>query len=275
MRLSRFAMLCLGVVTLGACNDDDEVTVPSRPPLASVRYINAVTDTGAVDLAMIDQIEFSAHHPGLAFRGGSLYYPTEAGVRHVRVFPTSRNIGVTTGVLHDAMITLAANSKYTLLLAGSARAGTIRLWVIPENFQTPAAGQIGVRMVNAGAAVSDGYLTATSTTAIGTTPTFSAVGAITASPYVYRTAGAVALRVTDAGQTTVTASAAGPSALAVLPGQNPSAGVNQAGSVFSAYYFPAGAAGSANAPVTAPSVIWFVDRNPCDSPPQAACIAVP
>jgi hypothetical protein len=239
-----------------------------------VRYINAVADTGAVDLAMIDQVEFSANREDLGFRAGSLYYPTEAGLRRIRVFPTSTNPAVTSGVLHEASITLLAGTRVTLLLTGSARAGTIRLWVIDDTNTAPPAGQIGVRMVNAGGAVSDGYVVSTATTPLPATATFTSVGAVTTSPYINRPTGSAAVRVTDAGQSSVAASAAGPNAPTTLPGAFPAAGVNSSGTVFSVYYFPAGAPGSANATVTAPSLIWFVDRNPCDDPPVAACATV-
>lgn len=270
MRLSRFVMLCLGVVTLSACGGD-EVTAPTLPPLASVRFVNAVTDTGAVDIRLIDQVDFAAHTEALPYRGGSLYYQAEAGVRHVRVFPTSTNVLVTSQIMHDAMITLTPNSRVTLLLTGSARAGTVRLWVIDDATQPAPAGQIGVRMVNAGGGVSDAYLVNAVGDPLPASATFTAVGAITSSAYLSRASGPAALRVTDAGQTAVTASLAGPSAPVAIPGAFPGAGVNSPGTVFSVYYFPAGTPGSANAPVTAPSLAWFVDRNPCDDPPAAAC----
>lgn len=270
MRLSRFVMLCLGIGALSACGED-EVTAPSLPPLADVRFVNAVTDTGAVDIRFIDQVEFSPHVEALGFRAGSLYFQGEAGVRHVRVFPTSTDIGVTSQIMHDAMITLLPDTRVTLLLTGSARAGTVRLWVIDDATQPPPAGQVGVRMVNAGGGVSDGYVVNAPADPLPASASFTSVGAITASPYITRASGPAAVRVTDAGQTAVTASQAGPSAPASIPGAFPGAGVNSPGTVFSVYYFPAGTPGSANAPVTSPSLIWFVDRNPCDDPPAAAC----
>jgi hypothetical protein len=268
MRLIRFVILCMSTAVLGAC-ESDEVTSPDLPPLAEVRYINAVTDTGAVDLVMVDQVEFSASRRDLGFRAGSLYYATEAGVRHIRVFPTSTNINVTSQVMHEATITLLPDTRYTLLLTGSARAGTVRLWVIDDTNQPPAAGQISVRMVNAGGAVSDAYVVNTATTALPATATFSNVGAVTTSPYISRPTGAAAVRVTDAGQRNVSASAAGPNAPTTLPGTFPAAGVNSQGTVFSVYYFPAGV--GVNSTVTSPSLIWFVDRNPCDAPAVPAC----
>jgi len=271
MRLSRFVMLGLATAALSACDNKNDVTTPSLPPLSFVRFINAVADTGGLDVHAVDQVEFSPVGNNLTFRTATTYFQTEAGVRHLRMFPTSTDINVTSHVMADALVTLSADSHLTLLLAGSARAGTVKLWVIDDNAPVPAAGQIGVRLLNAAGGVIDGHVVATTTTALLATPTFSGLGLLTYPTYLFRATGPVAIRVTSAGTTTVTASLAAPASPATLVGQNPGAGVSSAGTVFSAYYFTAGAAGSANAAVTAPSLVWFVDRNPCDNPPAAAC----
>jgi hypothetical protein len=271
MRLSRFVMLCFATVAVSACSDSNKVTTPTFPPLAHVRVINAVADTGGLDLRAIDQVEFSPAANNLTFRTGTVYFETEAGVRHFRVFPTSTNIDLTSQVIADEVITMPADSRMTLLLAGSARAGTVKIWVIDDNAPVPGAGEIGLRLVNGAGGVVDGYVVATATTALPSTPTFSELGLVTFSNYITRPIGPVAIRVTDAGTTSVRASLAAPASLATLPGQNPSAGVSSEGTVFSAYYFAPGAAGSANSALTAPGLVWFVDRNPCDAPPAAGC----
>lgn len=270
MHLSRLVMLSLGTLALTACKSD-EVTAPALPPLAQVRFINGVSDTGSVDMHMIDQVEFSPVANNLAFRAGTAYFPTEAKIRRVRVFPTSTNIGVTSQIMHEADITLTANSRVTLLLTGSARARTVRLWVIDDATQPAPAGQIGVRMVNGATGLVNGYVVNTASDPLPGTATFTNVGALAPTSYVNRTAGVAQLRVTDPGSTAVNASMDGPPAPATLPGEFPAAGVTSPGTMFSVYYFPAGAAGSANASVTSPSLIWFVDRNPCDNPPVAGC----
>lgn len=272
MRLSRLVMLCLATATLAACDKNTDVTTPTLPPLSHVRFVNSVADTGGLDIRAVDQVEFSPVGNNLAFRATTPYFQTEAGVRHLRVFPTSTNIDVTSKVISDALITLPAGGRFTLLLAGSARAGTVKLWVIDDNVPAPpAAGQIGVRVLNAAGGVIDAYVVPTATTALPATATFTNLGLLTYSAYLMRPTGPVAFRVTDAGTTTVKASLAGPASPATLTGQLPGAGVTSAGTVFSAYYFAAGAAGSANASVTAPGLVWFVDRNPCDDPPAAGC----
>lgn len=263
MRLSRFVTLAIGFAALSACNSDD-VFDPSSPPLASVRFINAVTDTGAVDVTMIDQIEWSAKAVNLGFRAGTAYSQTEAKSRHIRVFATSRVIGVTSGILLDTQVDLAANTRVTLLLTGSARAGTLRFVIIDDGPTAPAVGQIGVRLVNASSGAVDGYLVAAPADPLPGSPFAANVASNAASTYAGRATGSAAVRATDAGSATVTASAAGPAAPATLPGELPSAGVTNAGTSFSVYYFPRGVLGSPQNAITTPGMVWFVDRNPAD-----------
>jgi hypothetical protein len=271
MRLSRFVLLGLASAALAACDNKNDVTTTEFPPLSFARIINAVPDTGGLDMRAVDQVEFSPVANNLTFRTATTYYQTEAGVRHFRVFPTSTNIDITSQVITDAFITLPANGRFTLLLSGSARSGTVKVWVIDDNATAPAAGQIAIRLVNAGGGVIDGYALPTATTAVSGTPTFANIGFLTQSSYQLRPTGPVAVRVADAGTTSVRASLAAPASPARLTGQLPAAGVSSEGTVFSAYYFLAGAAGSPNASITAPGLVWFVDRNPCDDPPAAVC----
>lgn len=263
MRLSRFITVVVGLAALTACKGDD-VFDPSTPALASVRFINAVADTGSLDITMIDQIDWSAKAINLAFRGGTQYWPTEAKSRSIRVFPASRVIGVTSGILLDTQVNIAPNTRVTLLLTGSARAGTLSFVVIDDGPTAPAAGQIGVRLVNASSGAVDGYLVTAPADPVSGAPFAANVGSNTASGYAGRATGAAAVRATDAGSVTVNASAAGPTAPAGPAGSLPAAGVTSAGTAFSAYYFPRGVAGSPQNALTTPGVVWFVDRNPAD-----------
>ena len=263
MRLTRFITVVIGFAALTACGSD-KVFDPTPPPIASVRFINAVTDTGAVDITMVDQINWSAKALNLAFRAGTAYWPTEAKSRHIRVFPTSRNIGVTSTVLLDTQVDLTANTRVTLLLTGSARAGTLRFITIDDGPTAPAAGQIGVRVVNASSGAVDAYLVTAAADPLPAAPFAANVASNAASAYTARGPGAAIARATPAGSVTVAAAQAGPAAPATLPGELPAAGVTAAGTAFSVYYFPPGAAGSPNAALTTAGIVWFVDRNPAD-----------
>jgi hypothetical protein len=273
MRLSRFVLLSLGTAATVACGGAD-VTTPSIPPLASVRFINALSDTGSVDVRAIDQVANSPVANNLAYRAATTYQNAAVGVRHFRVFPTSTNINVTSQVMVDVSVTFLEGSRLTLLVAGSARAGTVGLYVINDATQPPPSGQIGIRMVNTATGQVNGYVSAAPTDPLGGSPTFSSVLALAPTAYVNKATGAAALQVTDVGSSSVNAAAAGPAAATTLPGELPAAGVTSAGTVFSAYYFPASVSGS-TAPQTpafqVPAIIWFVDRNPCDVPAVPAC----
>lgn len=262
MRSTRLLILTLGLTALAACSSDD-VSTPTLPPYGAVRFINAVSDTGAVDIRMIDQIEFSAVAQGINFRTGTEYQITEAKTRKIRVFPTSRDINVTQNPLLDADIEIAANSRVTLLLTGSARAKTLKFVMINDDASAPAAGSIAVRLVNTASGAVNGYVVSTPTSTIADPASAANVAALGTSPYVTRTTGDAAVRVTDVGSATVNASAAGPVAAVVL-GELPAAGVNSAGTKFSVYYFPRGVAGSPQNALTTPGAVWFVDRNPAD-----------
>lgn len=263
MRLSRFGILCAVMIAIAGCSSTD-TTSPALPPLAGVRYINALADTGAVDIRMVDQVEWSATANNLNFRAGIEHQPTEAKARHVRVFSfASRDVSVVQQVLVDTTITFAENTKTTLLLTGSARARTAHFVVIDDS-PPAAAGQIAVRTVNASTGAIDAYVVTTPTDPIAGSPTAANVAVNAASPYITRATGIVALRVTDAGSTTANASAAGPPASAPPIGTPffSSAGVDIGGSAFSVYYFPRGVAGSLQNAVATPGIIWFVDRVP-------------
>jgi hypothetical protein len=274
MRFSRFLIIGIAAAAFTGCSGDDTVTEPDTPALGGVRFINAVADTGAVDIRMIDQIEWSAFANNLAFRAGTEYFPTEAKGRRVRVFPTSTSITVTSQIMLDTTLAVAANTRVTYLLTGSARAKTLRFVAITDETAQPPAGQISVRLVNTSGAPVAGYLVNTATDALPGTATFSNVGALGVSTYSNKAAGAAAVRVTDVGSATVNASLAGPTAPAGPTGSFPSAGVTQGGTNFSVYYFPRGVAGSPNNAITTPGLIWFVDRNPCDAPAITGCAPV-
>ena len=262
MRLTRFAMLCLGLGLAAACSDDD-ISAPDVPPLAGVRFINAVADTGSVDIRMIDQVEYSAVGNQLAFRAGTEHQPTEAKARHIRVFPNSFNQAITQNHLLDTTITVAANSRVTLLLTGSARAKTLKFVTIADDATAPAAGSIAARVVNTSSAAVNGYLVDSIATGIADPAAAANVAPLATSAYVSRAVGKAAVRVTDVGSATINASAQGPTA-AVLAGALPAAGVNSAGTKFSVYYFPRGVAGSPQNALTTPGIVWFVDRNPAE-----------
>jgi hypothetical protein len=267
MRLSRFLVIGVVLSVIAACNGD-EITNSTPPPLAGVRFINAMSDTGAVDIRMIDQVPWSALALRLPFRSGTEHQPTEAKARRLRVFPTDTTPAVTSNFMLDTMITFAANQNYTLLLAGSAKNNTDRFILINDDAPAPAAGNISFRAVNASCGPAGtpnvDFLVGADSTTLAAAGTNIAPNA--PSAYQSRATGALFGRFNTTVTPTRVAQAAGPSAPATPPGARPAAGVNSAGTVLTAYCFPRSVAGT-SAPQDTVSfnradVRYFVDRVP-------------
>lgn len=273
----RFLLLPVALVAAAACSPtDDGVSVNARPPLGGVRFINAVPDGGPVDIRMVDQVEWSASsvstatNTGLPFRAGTVHWATEAKARHIRVFPTDSVLAVTTQILHDTTITIEADKNVTLMLVGSrAAGGRVRFVMIDDTAPTVSVGQVAVRVVNATGsgqvpAAANGYLTASTTTALPATPTFPNVASLSASPYVVRDTGTFAIRATETGTTTPVWSTAAPVGEPATATIGALAG-SRGGGAISAYIFPRSVAGTAAPQTTAfqsPAVVFFVDKIP-------------
>lgn len=157
MRLKVILALGLTMVGLGACKDDNGITdAKPIPPAALIRFINAGVDTGAVDFRFIDKVENLPTLLGVGVRATSGgYQRVTPGTRPVRVFVNSTDPTAAQVRLIDTTITLAADTRYTLVYAGAARGNADRLAVLedPATFPTPPAGQIAVRALNLNAAL--------------------------------------------------------------------------------------------------------------------------
>lgn len=277
MRLTRLAMLTLGAALTAACSEpSNDPTTPDIPPLAYVRYINAVPDTLNTTVRFIDQVAWSPiSFVNVPFRGlgQGNYQPTQAGSRKFRVFTADATNFSTAGntvILVDTTLTFEAGKYYTLLHMGYARAGsTPRQRIVAINDVHPNPGaQVAVRAIHAalGVGAVDIYATATATSPISGTPLFRNVATEAVSPYANVNAAAFATQIAAAGGTTALVAAAAPAGTAGTTQLNPIAGATIAGSVLSAVAFPASPANSAGARFTTPGIVYFIDKNP---PPTA------
>lgn len=272
MRIARLGMLGALLFAAAACQTDDGgATIPNIPPLAFVRYINAVPDTMNLTVRFVDQVEFTPQtFANVPFRGLGQggYQGLEAGTRRLRVFTYDPTF-FTTAQLADTSFTFVAGQYYTMLHVGYARAGQIPAQrVVILNDALPAAGNasVNVRAINAStglAAANDVYLTATATTAIAGAPTFPAVAYEGTSGYVAMTPSSFgAGRYTIAGDLTVVGSGAAPAGVAATTTASAIAGSTQGGSVLTAVTFPAAVPGSMAAASANPTVVFFADRQP-------------
>ena len=279
MRLSRISLLGVAVSTMVGCGEaSNEPTTPNTPPLAFVRYINAVPDTLNTTLRFIDQVAYSPmSFANVAFRGlgqGS-YQPTQAGSRKFRVFTadvTNYSTAGNTQILVDTTIIFEAGKYYTLLHLGYARTGSTpkqRIVTINDVFPAQSTG-IALRAIHAGLDVGnvDIYATPTTTDVITGAPLLANVALNTVSAYIARATGAFAARVTAAGSTTAVISTAAPAGIAGSASVDPLGGATIAGSIITAIAFPATPTNSAGARFTTPGVAYFVDKQPPRTTPN-------
>jgi len=188
MKYSKLLVCALPLLLMVGCSDDDGIT-PGQPvaPGAAVRFINATVDTGTVDLSFVDVVENHPTLKGVAFQAHSGGYQlAQPGTRATRVFPSATDINLTQVRLVDTNVNLAANSRYTLVYAGRARAGAPageahRLHVIedPATPPTPPAGQIAIQALHTAVGVGnvDVYVVAVDSAAAVTPETWATANA--------------------------------------------------------------------------------------------------
>src|SRR6266852_6123462 len=268
MNSLRFSLIGCLAVAATACSKD-ATFVETNPPQASLHWINAIADTGALDMRPID-IVTNAGLFSASFRSSNMFYQgIDAGARKIRVFVHDSNPAIAGVPIFDATFTVTANTGYT-----PARAFN----VIPDNPAAPAAGQIGYRIIHAGAGL--GNLDVNFVRhAADTLPDAPQIGNV-----AYLAVGTYAMVARDSAATDslrIVVTAAGtkaprlvnlklPVGIAGTDSTNPIAGTRIAGSVITAVIVPASGVGS-RAPqggaFAAPSTVFLVDRRPPNTAP--------
>lgn len=157
MQFNRMLLAAFSVVAIAACSDDPVSREVAPAPFTSIRWVNGVADTVAMDYRVVDYPS-NASEPNLAFRGSSGNWRNlPPGAHHIKVFFTNTtvagtNVSVVSQVFVDTTLTFEEGKKYTILHYGFAKAGATpkqRLVVIEDVPPTPAAGQIALRAINA------------------------------------------------------------------------------------------------------------------------------
>ena len=267
MRLLRLLPLA-ALFLVGACDADGVVKNSSLPPLAYVRYVNAVPDAGTLDFKFMDGIEFSPAFANSPFRTIGIYQGARAGSRIVRVFRNSSDITITQQVIITDTLTLVAGTYYTILHAGyttPANGTAQNIYLLDDTRPTQDAG-LHVSGVNAamGLGAQAFHATAlTTTTLVGSTPFAATTAVATRSTYVARALGAFAVQASATTALTVSLGAAAPIAgVAGTTLVDPVGGSGIAGTQFSAFFFPASIAGSGAATFATSGVVIVADRQP-------------
>lgn len=292
MNLFRLSALCVAAVALAGCQPDEDGEPVTPDPVAGLRYVNVVADTGALDFRVVDVVANAPNQIGATFRTGgapggvtTTFLPPHravaAGTRRIRVFLNSTDPAVASTILLDTTYNFEANKDYTFYLYGYARTGsTPRMTALiteDGNVTFPAnnTNKIAVRLINlipttAGApsptAAVDGWvITSTQAPPYPGTAAFSAVGFLGTTNYaVIDTSAATGWRVSATATGTNTPAVVGPVAMPIgIRGTstvNPIAGAYVAGTAISAVLVPHGVGVASG--FTTPSVIFLIDRHP-------------
>src|SRR5213080_3848509 len=125
MRLDRvWRLLSWGTVAGAVLACHDSKGIPTQQgPLAGLRYVNVVSDTGPLDIRIVDLVGDAPATFAAAFRtGGSPiggaaqtsppYQAVAAGLRHIKVFNSSPDPAIAQQVHVDTTFTFEANQQY-------------------------------------------------------------------------------------------------------------------------------------------------------------------
>lgn len=286
-RLSAFVLIA-AAATACAGNEDGELITPD--PVAGLRYVNLVPDTGAMDFRVIDIVGNAPNQVAASFRTGGapsgvtttilpLHAPVRAGTRSIRVFMNGTDPAIASTVMFDTTFTFEANNNYTLYLYGYSRTGStpaLNAIIVKDSVPTLAAGKIGMRLLHLAPTLApsattnvDAYVVVSTAAApLAGTPAFANRAMSDLSAYVALDTTATAatlykVAVTATGTNTpILFSANLPAGTRGTSTTNPLPGTYVVGSAFTAVLVPQSVTGSAATSFTTPSVIYMVDQLP-------------
>ena len=293
-RILQLTTLGLLAGVASACSPDTVVTT-ELTPVAGVRFINAVPDTGAafgLDFRFVDIVENSDAYrityrntpstSGLVTAGAQIQYKmAKTGSRHFRIFLSDSLLSAASVTLKDSTVTLEAGHNSTFLLWGNARStgsDKMRLTVIDEVIADPGQ-QVALRVINVtGAAIDVRQYVATGT--VPAAADWSNVGAYSISTYKTVSPAPIKFNVQPSGGGTalftdpqalvgeavgVTAGSATGSGCTVGTDCNIIPGTTVPGSAVTLIVFPRSVAGSRATNFTTPGAVSMWDRRPATS----------
>jgi len=278
MRFQRLLFAVILACGVTACAKDVTGVTHAPPPLAYVRYINAVPDTFAMDVRPVDQVQYSPPFLNTAFRGlgDGNYQGYQAGSRHIRIFldpsPTNTSapvsVAVASTIMVDTTFTFTAGTYYTMVQVGAARTGAAvkqQLWIIQDALPTQNAGTVQYRIINVAPVQGAVDVYVNGTTPLTGTPAAASLGFHSATAYLSQAPGPLVIRLTAPGTLNAVGGAAGFTLQAGTAGTtlaDPIFGSGQGGSILTAFIFDASATPSQAAQFTTPGVVFFPDMQP-------------
>jgi hypothetical protein len=284
----RVCLACAVGLALVACETAKQGILQPIPPLAGLRYVNLVNDTGAMDFRIINFVGDAPSAGAATYRtGGAPYglstnflpphFPVEAGRDvQIRVFMNGVDQAVASTVMFDTTCVFTSGVNYTFYLYGNARTGGAGVHARVTADTLPAPAGVAFRVINLGGTAvgaQDVDVVAQAVVApLAGTANFANVAPGTVTAYTNFAVSAT-LKAVATGPGTRTPFLISANAPAGVRGDsilNPVAGTNVAGSAISAVIVPASVAGSPapqTAPFLIPTILFLIDRKPALTAP--------
>lgn len=199
IRKSVGSLLMIGAAALAACSHDEDGELLTAPPVAGLRYVNIVPDTGAMDFRIGDVVTYAPNTVNATFRTGgqpygitttgiSMHTPVLAGARRIMVFMNSTNPAIASTVMLDTTYTFDAGVNYTVYLFGyaaptgpnrPAAAPALKALIARDDPADPGAGNFAIRTIHLAPTMAPTFAGASvdvfvDTLAVGDTPTSAA-----------------------------------------------------------------------------------------------------
>jgi hypothetical protein len=274
--------LLLGAAVWG-CEKSTGASTSPQPPLAGLRYFDAVLDTGYMDFRVVDIVTFAPNAARAVFRSGGdpsgvtngflspPYLPVQTGAHDLRVFLDSTDLVTASTQMFDTTVTFAQDHHYTFILYGSARAKTLHAMVLDDSAMAlPADNSVWVRTINLATGVDttglgpsvDAYVIP-QTGSPAAPPTFAATAFDTKAAYTRVAVGSLQAVLTRAGTLTQTATVNFPAGVVGTSASNPVAGSLVKNTAFSVIILPRSTPG-AGMPFryAGPAAYIMVDQQP-------------
>lgn len=271
-------------ILVAACKGAETgFTEPNLGPIAYVRYVHAMPDTGLVVVRWIDRVENWVGTPtsgtslGVPYGTVTPFQGVAAGARTFRVWPATTDITLTQDEIATGTVTLSPDTYYTVLHTGYARcqggSPAQSIVLIQETPPSPGAGQFSLRTIVAApglATAQDAYVTDAAGDPLPASPQWNALTytqdptALAAIPWVSVDTGTAVVRLYNDGTTaTATLSSAVPTgARATVSSTNDLPGSRISGSGLTAFVFPQAQTGAACATSGSIRAIYGIDRRP-------------
>src|SRR6266550_1614290 len=122
--MTRFHLFACGLLALAIGCKKDATFVEPLPNYAAITWLNAVSDTGQLDVRIID-IANNESFMDADFRTAQPFpLNIDPGTRHIKVFNSSAVDTIAKTWLLDTSYTFVGDQPYTFYLLGFARAGS-------------------------------------------------------------------------------------------------------------------------------------------------------